>query len=651
MIMKKISLFAAIMAGLLAVGCVQKEDVAPAQAEGNKIMLTIQADYPSSPDTKVAFGEGEEPELVWTGNETMSVLIGRTGTKENPTTSKATGLQVTLNSIAPGIFSGEVDLGEFAIDDIQAVAVPAEIGAFYSWNSSADRVMIPLATAQTQTVNGVFNPAYVPFMAKCTSDSLSVDAASGIYKVSGLQLSTGTDLVQFNVYGKNKYMQDNEVLKSVKITTNNRITGEVRWNIGSTGAPGSNSSGPKYVQVNYEGTETIADKTNENGIKVFASVVCGGSRPISEVEIVTDKATYVKSINKSLSTKNLTKLAVYRVALDLSTFARVGSGLSYSVNGGENWLTEIPSVLNGSLAVKTDEGCLIASENLSEIKAVIDAQTAPVALDMSQAQYEATAFPAVFAGTADAPNTTLKSIEFPSNVTEVVASAFIYCSALEAVNLDKITTLGKQAFRYSGLKSVRVDKQVTSISTHVFADCYDLESAYFNATDSGLADIGSNDNNPNNNYNVFMFAKSGMEHTTDFTLTIGPDSRLPRYCLQNNNNVVKIIFEYSGTKDRKFGNNALVRANYIHTIICKGTTDPGLPYANIDVTQLSQNVPDTVTKYFVVPDGCSELYKNHNTPEEASAGNYGLYTYLVQNAGFTLIEQSAYDALQAGDQN
>ena len=187
--MKKISLFAAFMAGLLAVGCVQKEDVAPAQAEGNKIMLTIQADYPSSPDTKVSFGEGDKPGLVWTGNETMSVLIGRTGTKENPTTSKATGLQVTLNSIAPGVFSGEVDLGEFGIDDIQAVAVPAEIGAFYSWNSSADRVMIPLAAAQTQTVNGVFNPVYVPFMAKCTSDILTVDASSGIYKVSGLQLS------------------------------------------------------------------------------------------------------------------------------------------------------------------------------------------------------------------------------------------------------------------------------------------------------------------------------------------------------------------------------------------------------------------------------------------------------------------------------
>lgn len=641
MIMKKISLFAAIMAGLLAVGCVQKEDVAPAQAEGNKIMLTIQADYPSSPGTKVAFGEGEEPELVWTGNETMSVIIGRTGTKENPTTSKETGLQVTLNSIAPGIFSGEVDLGEFAIDDIQAVTVPAEIGSFYRWTDSKDRMMIPLAAEQTQSVNGVFNPAYVPFMAKCTSDSLSVDAASGVYRINGLQLFTGTDLVQFNVYGKNQNMQDGEVLKSVKITATNRITGEVRWDIGKDGAPGSNSAGPKYVQVNYEGAETIADKTNENGIKVFASVVCGGSRSITEVEVTTDKATYVKYIEKSLPTTSLTTFSVNRIALDLSTFVRVGSGLSYSVDGGENWLTAIPSELNGTLAVKTDEGCLITSENLSEIKAAIDAQTAPVALDLSLAQYGTTAFPAVFAGTADAHNTTLKSIKFPSNVTEVAAGAFYYCEGLESVDLSNITTLGDNAFRNTGLITLRVDKQVVSMGTYVFADCFSLRELYFNAQDPVFKNFGSSNRK---DYFTFCFSSGSAEHTHDLVATIGPDIQLPRYCFRQNANLSTIIFEYSGDTNLRMGNNSVFRAYYLKTVICKGTT--GTVHINDGLTDVGSKLPEGTNKYIVVPDGCTEKYSTFMSSGTNSTNTSG-WAY----CGFTLIEQSAYDALQAGDQN
>lgn len=641
MIMKKISLFAAIMAGLLAVGCVQKEETAPAQVEGNKIKLTIHADYPQqSPDTKVAFGEGEKPGLVWTGNEKLAVLVGT----PEVTTDKASGLQLMLNSVAPGVFSGEIDLGNFTTADIQGIVVPAESGAFYTWNSSKSRVFMPLAAEQTQEKNGVFNPEYVPFVAQFTADSLGTPNADGSYTLDGVQLLSGTDLVQFNVYGKHPFMESGEILKSVKITTNNRIVGEVRWDMGATGTPGSNSAGAQYVVANMTEQYTIADKTQPDGIKLFASVVMGGNRTFSKIEVVTDKAEYVKTISKTLPASVMTVLNVHRIGVDLSTFDRLGSGISYSVDGGDSWIAELPETLNGTLAVKTADGGKVTSEVLDVIVAKINAQTTPVALDMSQAEYEAVAFPAVFAGNEDACNTTLKSIKFPSNVTEVVESAFIYCSALETVELDKITTLGKQAFRYSGLKNVRVDKQVTSISTHVFADCYNLESAYFNATDSGLADVGSNSSNPDNNYNTFMF-KSEIEHTTDFTLTIGPDSWLPRYCLQNNSNAVKVIFEYSGTKDRKYGNNALVRAQYIHTIICKGTTVPGLPYANIDAGKISQNVPETVTKYFVVPDGCSDLYINHNTT------NYGLYTTLVGKAGFTLIEQSAYDALQAGDQN
>ncbi len=601
--MKKIYSFIA-SALIIMTGCVEKETT-PAPAEGNKVKLTISVDYPQGDgQTKVAFEDGDTPAFAWTGDETLSVLVGKLGT----TTKKADGLQLTLNSVpgAPGTFSGEIDLGEFSVEDIQGIVVPAENGAFFGYNNSKDRINMPVATEQTQTIDGVFNPEYVPFFARFTHEDLGAADADGSYSVGGVQFYSGTDLIKFNVYGKHSGMSDDEVLKSVRIETDNRIVGESRWTLGQTETGlGSNSNGSHYVVVNFEGNETIADKDKTNGIELFASVILGGSRTFNRVEITTDKATYVKSVDKTISrATTIDVLYVHQVAFDLSTFSRVGGGAMYSVDEGQTWASELPAALDGKLAVKTQEGASLAEDNLAEIKALIDAAAEPVSLDLSQAAFEPSTFPATFAGESkDAPYEKLKAIKFPSNVTAVADGAFKFCGSLESVDLGKITSIGYAAFERTALTTLELGNQITSLGQYAFANCYYLTEVYFNATDEGYATATS----AGTNTYTFQF-DSGVEHSCDLTFTVGPDAYIGRHMLRRNTNLTKLVFEYTGESVRRMGNNSMIDTKNLKTVECKGAT-PNVWFYHGALTNVGVNHGSDVEKQLIVPAGTTEAYE------------------------------------------
>ena len=59
-----------------------------------------------------------------------------------------------------------------------------------------------------------------------------------------------------------------------------------------------------------------------------------------------------------------------------------------------------------------------------------------------------------------------------SNVTSIGANAFKDCTHIKSVTLpSKLTTIGNEAFRYSGLTSISIPASVTSIGDAAFQDC------------------------------------------------------------------------------------------------------------------------------------------------------------------------------------
>ena len=628
MIMKKISLFAAIMAGLLAVGCVQKEETAPEVTGGKKVTLNFEL---AQPQTKVAFDDQAEPQLQWTGTETMALVFGKYGEGGADNT-----VYTTLPSTSNGVFSGTVEVpAGFDITDLQGFVIPAENKPVYDWRAADQaRIKMNCPIDQTQAKSGEPNWTYCPFFYDLSGTI--TDATQTEFTFSEITVKSASDMIRFNIYGKHPEMAADEVFESITLrNTQNTCTGTAEYVLRS-GATNYNNNGSQNAPV-VTLTEklTIADKTSDNGIKVFMSYIGKSSKKFDQITVVTNKATYVKDIEaKSASGKNVTKLNVYQVGIDLSNgFVRVTDSPMYSVDGGDTWSETIPASFT-RLAVKNN----ITASDLEAIKTAFDAQAAAADLDLSGTIYESETFPSTFTATAAAKNTTLKSISFPINVTVVTDTAFRYCAALESVDLSGISKICAQAFRHTGLKSVRLENTVKSLEgTYHFGDCYNLTEAYFNVPRSGI---------PSGDPSCFRWGSSGIDKTVDFKLTIGPDSTLPRYGCCNNTNLTTLVLEYNGNDDVQIGNNAFNRTKSLHTVICKGTK--GLMWAGIGSTYQVGSLYNG-TKYLVIPDGCKELYMadshiSNNVPRN-------LYYQLCKFYGFTLIEQSAYDALQAGDQN
>ncbi len=213
----------------------------------------------------------------------------------------------------------------------------------------------------------------------------------------------------------------------------------------------------------------------------------------------------------------------------------------YSVDG-LTWIEDLPSQFE-VLYVKTNNGVKLSGVDMDAFKAAIAAQSSPAGLNLREADYEATTFPMdVFAGTAIKPNKTLKSIAFPRNVKAIAAQAFIYCEALETVDLTGITSLGLEAFRYSGLKNLEIPNTVNAMDKYVFADCLSLENVYYNSTyDAGENGNGGTDK-PNEKY-IFYTTR---EDITDgkLVITVGPDTKfVPRTGFRHAYHLVKIICE------------------------------------------------------------------------------------------------------------
>ena len=65
--------------------------------------------------------------------------------------------------------------------------------------------------------------------------------------------------------------------------------------------------------------------------------------------------------------------------------------------------------------------------------------------------------------------------EFWKDVTTIGDKAFLSCSDLLEVEIpESVTSLGMSAFKGSGLKKVKINGGISTISYQAFADCLEL---------------------------------------------------------------------------------------------------------------------------------------------------------------------------------
>lgn len=262
------------------------------------------------PQAKAAFDASGN--LEWTGDETATVIFGKSASNEN---------NPVIRSVAPGVFEGEITIPEgFTIDDIRGIVTPAENGATFRYNSSNGAMIQTAAyTEQLQEKNGVFNPKYCAFIGRFTSADLVKDG--DVYTLPSVQLIHSLDLLRFNVYGKHADQRTDEIVQSVTVQATEKFTTTL-WVKCSKTSTAWGSSGATYGTVKLE-EQVVLPESKENGVKMYLAAVFGTKgKKITNVEVVTDKAVYTKEVDYTTSVRDWDKLTIDQIGLDLSTFNR-----------------------------------------------------------------------------------------------------------------------------------------------------------------------------------------------------------------------------------------------------------------------------------------------------------------------------------------
>lgn len=543
--------------------------------------------------TRVVFNPEDSTKLQWEGNETLGIMIGDNNSKTGSPSTYSTQPLATVSG-KKGVFEGEVTLGSWTTDNIKGIVCPCTEHAWIRYNSDLRIVCRVGSEKQVQLHNNVLNSQYAPVFAEVSLADFNVSGNS--YSIEDKQLQWACSMFRYNIYGQHPQMNANEVFKSITLTcvSSWHLSGTYEWKIGQGKAVYNGIA--SYIETELQEECTIADKTQANGIKVFGVLLPRNTTFIG-LKVVTDKATYTKTINYT-STALSTPGTVLPVNIDLSTFdTRMASAAEpYSIDGGNTWSSSLPTASDNFTSFMA-KGVELTAADLEALMTAVKAQAAPVDIDLSQATYATSIYPAITGATEGAKNTTIKSIKFPSNILAIAEAAFRYCDALESVDLTGIQEIGANAFGYCHLKTVSIPKSVTTIGNQAFRWNFYLDSAYFNAPKvTGTYILAQNDatqdSNPENKKEVIV---------------VGPDvQEVPQYFCRSNALLNKIIFEGNAKLNLQMFSNS----KWLETIVFKSTTPPVMvTEGNLCSNANTGSQISAENKKIIVPAGCKAAFE------------------------------------------
>ena len=588
----------------------------------NTITMSVKTTTPvlgSDEDTKVTFS-GEN--LVWESTDNIGILLGNNSSASGSPSTYSTQ-ELSTKAGYPGVFTGTVSLGDFTTENILGVVYPYYEGSWVTYKNGLRLVMQVGTKTQVQNTNNVLNGANFPLFSEISYSDIS--ESGGVYSIEDKAFNWGCSVIRFNIYGTKTGMASDEIFKTISLKgTSKAIVGTAEWKIADD-AFVFNGSVNNYAKVSLTEECTIADKTSTDGIKVFMAVLPRGTMTFTEVKIETDKAVYTKSISQSM---DISAGNVKRVALDMSNFdERVEFAPEYSTDGGTTWSSTAP-VSTDVFTTLSVRGGALSLAALTAIKDAIAGQASAVDLDLSAIAYESTTFPTgVFTATKASPNTTLKSIKFPSNVKiiaegEASVGAFTYCTALTSVDLTGFTKIGRDAFTYCGLTSVTVPNTVTAIGTQAFRWCYNLLTInYDSPASTGQLIFAYSD------ADATAYPEDGKTYGPTVVIIGSSVTSIPVSLLRSNCGVTSITI----TDSPVMGATAFKNCENLATVICLSKTPPttsGAVAENAGVNVAAAN------RKVIVPVGSLAAYQAVAVWGGSDPAVLGEFPY----SGFTLVE-------------
>ncbi len=327
----KLMIIALLAAGML-LSCV-RGDAIPAENDAlrrsDMVRLTVCAERSVADPTRIA--SGEDGRLQWEGDESIGIIFA----KQSSSTTNYRYVQ-ELKSVPgrPGVFSGNIDPGNYKLTDIVGMVCPYSEDSWGKCHNTKGKRIVMRVGAKDCLQPASSEPEWddVPFFAEISSSDLVKDGDG--YVIGGKTFRCGASLIEINVYGRHAEGAAGEKLQSVRLSASTSVccVGTSEWNISSDSFSFNGNTDKAYLQTRLAEPGTVGLDVSAGAKAYLISMPrgeTGGTVKFTKVKVVTDKAVYTKTIAQQ---PLLYAGSILPVSMDLATFERVAvpySNLDY----------------------------------------------------------------------------------------------------------------------------------------------------------------------------------------------------------------------------------------------------------------------------------------------------------------------------------
>lgn len=411
------SIFAIAVAAMLCIGCTKTSD----ESKSNE-KATLSASI-ENVNTKTTL---EGVEVKWSAGDQIALYSNSDLSKKVYTLTSGSGEKKAL-------FSGD------AIEGSKFVAVyPASAASYYSIGKSV-RILTP--ETQNYVENGI-STDLLPMLAQGTSlANMQFKYIGGILRIQ--LYATETTKISSITFAP---AQINQAVKYTDFYVNNSW-GEI-YPYG--GKPSENN-----IVLNCSTPVTLSSDSKKP--TVF-NIVYGNQFSCTDFTVTVESSDGKKMIltKKGSFTFGSGKINTFNAKEFVDNVSSSDKVIILD-GGAEQELYNCTGVPTTSVRVKTYNGEVLTSADITQILSIVDNAASAVDVDFSGSTYSSETLCTI-------SSSKIKSVKLPSNVKVLPDFAFNKCTALTNIDLNGITTIGTYAFDYCALTSITIPKTVTTIS-------------------------------------------------------------------------------------------------------------------------------------------------------------------------------------------